>query len=94
MEYGLSFLPDIAENDYSAVEYFQNALMLSKFADEAGFKTIKMTEHYTLLWWILPKPINVFSKCGCNNNKYTINDRVYSPRFPSPVANRCKYVHA
>ena len=46
MEYGLSFLPDIVEDDYSAVEYFQNALTLSQFADEAGFKTIKMTEHY------------------------------------------------
>lgn len=46
MEYGLSFLPDITDETYSAVEYFQNALKLSKFADEAGLTTIKMTEHY------------------------------------------------
>lgn len=46
MDYGLSFLPDIADDNYSAADYFQNVLMLSKFADESGFKTIKMTEHY------------------------------------------------
>ncbi len=46
MDFGLSFLPDANHEKLSAPDYFKQAIALSKFADEAGFKTIKMTEHY------------------------------------------------
>ena len=46
MEFGLSFLPDANNNSLPAAEYYQNALILSQFAEDIGFKTIKMTEHY------------------------------------------------
>src|SRR3990167_7852138 len=46
MDFGLSFLPDVNHTKLPAPDYFDHAIALSKFADAAGFKTIKMTEHY------------------------------------------------
>lgn len=46
MEFGLSFLPDASEDVRPAAEYYSTALELCVLADNAGFTSVKMTEHY------------------------------------------------
>lgn len=86
MEYGLSFLPDIAEDDYSAVEYFQSALMLSKFADEAGFKTIKMTEHYLHSYGgYCPSPLMFLASVAAITTNIRLMTGCILPVFHHPI---------
>ncbi|MCY9511533.1 hypothetical protein M5W68_10080 [Paenibacillus larvae] len=58
MKFGLSFLPDTTASTKSAVDYYRDAIALSKQADEAGMHFIKMTEHYLHLYGgYCPSPI-------------------------------------
>ncbi len=86
MEYGLSFLPDIAEDSYTAAEYFQSALKLSKLADEAGFKTIKMTEHYLHSYGgYCPSPLMFLASVASITNKIRLMSGCILPVFNHPI---------
>lgn len=86
MEYGLSFLPDIAEDSYSAAEYFQNALMLSQFADEAGLTTIKMTEHYLHSYGgYCPSPLMFLASVASITTKIRLMTGCILPVFHHPI---------
>lgn len=86
MEYGLSFLPDIADNTYSSAEYFQNALKLSKFADEAGLTTIKMTEHYLHPYGgYCPSPLMFLASVASITQRIRLMTGCILPVFHHPV---------
>lgn len=46
MKFGISFLPDASPETKPAVEYFSDALLLARLADQGGLSRVKMTEHY------------------------------------------------
>jgi alkanesulfonate monooxygenase SsuD/methylene tetrahydromethanopterin reductase-like flavin-dependent oxidoreductase (luciferase family) len=86
MEYGLSFLPDIADDTYTATEYFQNALKLSKFADEAGLTTIKMTEHYLHSYGgYCPSPLMFLASVAAITNQIRLMTGCILPVFHHPL---------
>ena len=46
MEFGLQFFPDVAPNQKSGQQYFNEALHLVSLCDELGYTNVRIVEHY------------------------------------------------
>ncbi len=86
MQFGLSFLPDANGTDLSAVEYYQTALKLAKLADEAGMRTIKMTEHYLHAYGgYCPDPVAFLAAVAACTKQIRLMTGCILPVFHHPV---------
>mgnify|MGYP000355415651 CR=1 FL=1 len=86
MDYGLSFLPDITDDNYTAAEYFQSILKLSKMADEADFTTIKMTEHYLHAYGgYCPSPLMFLASVASVTHQIRLMTGCILPVFHHPL---------
>lgn len=86
MEYGLSFLPDIDNKNYTAADYFKNALKLSAYADQAGLNTIKMTEHYLHPYGgYCPDPLMFLASVAAQTQTIRLMTGCILPVFHHPI---------
>lgn len=86
MKFGLSFLPDSRPSDKSAATYFQEALALSKIADEAGFVCIKMTEHYLHPYGgYCPSPLHFLAAVASITKQVRLMTGCILPAFHHPI---------
>lgn len=86
MKFGLSFLPDANGADLSAVDYYKNALALSKMADEAGLSTIKITEHYLHPYGgFCPDPISFLAAVAACTQQIRLMTGCILPVFHHPI---------
>src|SRR3990167_6764994 len=86
MEFGLSFLPDANGEDLSATDYFKTALALSRLADAAGMKTIKITEHYLHPYGgFCPDPITFLAAVAACTKQIRLMTGCILPVFHHPV---------
>src|SRR5271155_1824737 len=46
MQFGVQFFPDVAPEQKSGAEYFEEALIVAEEAEKVGFTHIRMVEHY------------------------------------------------
>ena len=86
MKFGLSFLPDATNNVMTAADYYKNALILSKVADQIGFDTIKMTEHYLHDYGgYCPSPLNFLASVAAVTNTIRLMTGCLLPAFHHPI---------
>lgn len=86
MEFGLSFLPVVKPNKFSAEIYFENVLNLAKFADQVGFKTIKMTEHYLHAYGgYCPSPLIFLASVASITQQIRLMTGCILPVFHHPI---------
>lgn len=86
MDYGLSFLPDASTHDMSGAEYYSSALALSRFADERGFKFVKMTEHYLHPYGgYCPNPLTFLAAIAAITNNIRLITGCLLPVFHHPI---------
>jgi len=86
MHYGLSFLPDIHHGVLPASDYFKNAIALSTFADSAGFRTIKMTEHYLHEYGgYCPSPLIFLASVASCTKQIRLMTGCILPAFHHPI---------
>lgn len=86
MEFGLSFLPDSNSNTFPATNYYKDALALSKFADESGFKTVKMTEHYLHEYGgYCPSPLMFLASVAAITKNIRLMTGCILPAFHHPI---------
>jgi alkanesulfonate monooxygenase SsuD/methylene tetrahydromethanopterin reductase-like flavin-dependent oxidoreductase (luciferase family) len=86
MGFGLSFLPDGAPKTKSPVTYFADALELSKIADDAGFRFVKMTEHYLHPYGgYCPSPLLFLSAVAARTRRIRLFTGGILPVFHHPI---------
>lgn len=86
MDFGLSFLPDVNDKHISASEYYACAIHLAKYADEIGFKTIKMTEHYLHDYGgYCPSPLMFLASVAAVTKSIRLMTGCILPAFHHPI---------
>lgn len=86
MQHGLSFLPDCRPERRSAVDYYDDALTLSRLADRAGLDYIKMTEHYLGNYGgYCPSPLTFLSAVAAQTTRIRLMTGCVLPAFHHPV---------
>lgn len=86
MRFGLSFLPDATPAQRSAVEYYQDALMLAERADRAGLHFVKITEHYLHPYGgYCPSPLMFLSAVAARTHRIRLMTGGILPVFHHPV---------
>lgn len=86
MKFGLSFLPDVTPSMMPPSVYFDNALLLSQFADARGLHTIKMTEHYLHAYGgYCPSPLSFLSAVAARTSRVRLMSGGALPVFHHPI---------
>ncbi|MEV7600504.1 LLM class flavin-dependent oxidoreductase [Kitasatospora sp. NPDC089797] len=86
MEFGISFLPDVAPGTMSASEYYQGVLALSRLADRLGYSHVKMTEHYLHPYGgYCPSPLNFLTAVAAQTERIRLMTGCLLPSFHHPV---------
>lgn len=86
MKFGLSFLPDSSHEIKSAKTYYDDALLLCKKADDYGFHSIKMTEHYFHAYGgYCPSPLMFLSAVAALTKKIRLMTGCLLPVFHQPL---------
>ncbi len=86
MKYGLSFLPDASPERKPAKAYFEEAIALSVLAEELGFSTIKMTEHYLHPYGgYCPSPLIFLSTVAAKTKTIRLMTGCILPAFHHPI---------
>ncbi|NEP09965.1 MAG: LLM class flavin-dependent oxidoreductase [Symploca sp. SIO2C1] len=69
MEFGIQFFPDVAPEQKSGKQYFEEALHLVSLCDELGYSSVRIVEHYFHPYGgYSPNPI-LFLTAACQRTK-------------------------
>ena len=86
MDFGISFLPVAFTRVKSAADYFKDALALCEIADEAGLKTVKMTEHYLHAYGgYCPSPLAFLAAVASRTKNIRLMTGCILPAFHHPI---------
>lgn len=86
MKFGVSFLPDCEPHVKPAAQYFAEALLLSRLADDAGLHAVKMTEHYLQAYGgYCPSPLSFLSAVAAQTKSVRLMTGCILPAFHHPV---------
>lgn len=86
MKFGLSFLPDTHQEIKSAQTYYDDALLLCQKADDYGFHSIKITEHYFHNYGgYCPSPLMFLSAVAALTKKIRLMTGCLLPVFHQPL---------
>ncbi|MEU7040614.1 LLM class flavin-dependent oxidoreductase [Streptomyces varsoviensis] len=86
MRHGISLLPDCRPDRRSAVEYYRDALALTRFADQAGLDYVKMTEHYIGEYGgYCPSPLTFLSTVAAQTERIRLMTGAVLPAFHHPI---------
>jgi alkanesulfonate monooxygenase SsuD/methylene tetrahydromethanopterin reductase-like flavin-dependent oxidoreductase (luciferase family) len=86
MRFGVSYLPDAAPGTMDPVAYYRAALELAELADQAGFSSVKMTEHYLHPYGgYCPSPLSFFSAVAARTRRLRMITGCILPSFHHPV---------
>ncbi|WP_410585742.1 LLM class flavin-dependent oxidoreductase [Amycolatopsis sp. lyj-108] len=86
MEFGISFLPDGEPETKSPVDYYADALALSRLADGLGYSHVKMTEHYLMGYGgYCPSPLNFLSAVAAQTKDIRLFTGCILPVFHHPL---------
>jgi len=86
MQHGISLLPDCRPNQRSAVDYYKDAIAISKFSDEIGLDYVKMTEHYLGDYGgYCPSPLTFLAAVAAQTSRIRLMTGALLPAFHHPV---------
>lgn len=86
MQHGISLLPDCRPARRSAVEYYQDAIDISEFSDQAGLGYVKMTEHYLGDYGgYCPSPLTFLTAVAARTSRIRLMTGALLPAFHHPV---------
>ncbi|QWL30903.1 LLM class flavin-dependent oxidoreductase [Rathayibacter toxicus] len=86
MKFGLSFLPDVTEDQLTAARYFADVAGLCKWGESVGFDYVKMTEHYMHAYGgFCPSPLTFLSWIGAQTKSIRLLTGCVIPSFHHPV---------
>lgn len=86
MKFGLSFLPDVTDEDLAAAQYYADAAELCIWSEVAGFDYVKMTEHYMHPYGgFCPSPLTFLSWIGAQTTSIRLLTGCVIPSFHHPV---------
>lgn len=86
VRHGVSFLPDCRPAKRSASDYYSDALAVARFADEAGFDYVKMTEHYLGDYGgYCPSPLSFLAAVAAQTTRVRLMTGCVLPAFHHPV---------
>jgi alkanesulfonate monooxygenase SsuD/methylene tetrahydromethanopterin reductase-like flavin-dependent oxidoreductase (luciferase family) len=87
MRFGIHFLPTVDPGEKSAAHYFDECLDLSVRADELGFHSVKMTEHYLFSYGgYCPDPVAFLSAVSQRTGRVRLVTGGLVPAFSHPVS--------
>lgn len=86
MDFGISLLPDVGPERKSAVAYYQDALALSRAADEFGLSYVKMTEHYLHPYGgYCPAPLTFLASVAAQTAQIRLMTGGVIPNYHHPI---------
>ena len=86
MKHGISLLPDCRPERRSATEYYEDALAMARFADEAGLHYVKMTEHYLGNYGgYSPSPLTFLAAVAAQTSRIRLMTGCVLPAFHHPI---------
>lgn len=97
MKFGWDFFPDRGPNTKPADQYFKEALDLTEQADQLGFHSVKMVEHYCYAYGgYSPSPLAFLAACAMRTKNMRLVTGCVLPAFTHPVklAAECAMVDA
>src|SRR5947209_2828594 len=86
MEFGLQFFPSIGPDEKSAQDYFAESLRLVDQADELGYTSVRIVEHYFRPYGgYSPNPIVFLSAAAMRTRKARLMTGAVLPVFNNPM---------
>lgn len=86
MEFGLQFFPSIGPDEKSAQDYFAESLRLVDEADDLGYKSLRIVEHYFRPYGgYSPNPIVFLAAAAMRSRKARLLTGAVLPVFNNPM---------
>ncbi|MDF2115461.1 LLM class flavin-dependent oxidoreductase [Roseiarcaceae bacterium H3SJ34-1] len=86
MEFGLQFFPSIGPDEKSARDYFAESLRLVDEADDLGYKSLRIVEHYFRPYGgYSPNPIVFLAAAAMRSRKAQLLTGAVLPVFNNPM---------
>jgi alkanesulfonate monooxygenase SsuD/methylene tetrahydromethanopterin reductase-like flavin-dependent oxidoreductase (luciferase family) len=86
MRFGIHFVPTLDPTEKSAAHYFDECLDLCRRAEELGFHSAKITEHYLFAYGgYCPDPVTFLSAVAQHTRRVRLNTGGLVPAFRHPV---------
>src|SRR3989442_5993150 len=97
MKFGIDYFPDAHPDRVSGQRYFAEVLDLAEYADELGYDSVKIVEHYfTSYGGYSPDPCLFLAACSQRTRRLRLVTRAVLPVFNHPLkhAGQLTMVHA
>jgi alkanesulfonate monooxygenase SsuD/methylene tetrahydromethanopterin reductase-like flavin-dependent oxidoreductase (luciferase family) len=86
VDFGISLLPDAGPERKSATTYYRDVLALSRIADEAGLRYVKMTEHYLHPYGgYCPAPLTFLAAVAAQTTRIRLLTGGVIPNYHHPI---------
>jgi alkanesulfonate monooxygenase SsuD/methylene tetrahydromethanopterin reductase-like flavin-dependent oxidoreductase (luciferase family) len=86
MKHGISLLPDCRPERRAAAQYYDDALTIARFADQAGLDYVKMTEHYLGNYGgYSPSPLTFLAAVAAQTSQIRLMTGCVLPAFHHPI---------
>src|SRR2546422_10900085 len=97
MKFGIDYFPDAHPDRVSARQYFEDVLDLAGYADELGYDSVKIVEHYFSSYGgYSPHPCLFLAACSPRAPRLPMATGAVLPVFTHPpqLAGRPALLHA
>jgi alkanesulfonate monooxygenase SsuD/methylene tetrahydromethanopterin reductase-like flavin-dependent oxidoreductase (luciferase family) len=86
VDFGISLLPDAGPERKPATTYYRDVLALSRIADEAGLRYVKMTEHYLHPYGgYCPSPLTFLAAVAAQTTQIRLLTGGVIPNYHHPI---------
>lgn len=86
MRYGIHFIPTVGPTEKSAAQYFDECLSLCDRADQLGYSTAKISEHYFFTYGgYCPDPVAFLSAAARTTKRLRLATGAILPSFSHPI---------